>query len=150
MKNWEKYETELKKIGDFRFGIVEGTLLSCDDLDCAECNFGFREGDMYDCYYLKLLWLYNEVTPMLTQEEKTFVDTLKDGYIARDKNLTLSLFPTKPKTYLSIWVSVIKNDDDGLVVDRHCVPIDWEKFQFIKWLDEPWSVKDLKKLKVKE
>ena len=48
MKNWEMYESEIKKIGEIDFGYVDGMVLPCDDIpSCVGC--GFEPPDNYSC-----------------------------------------------------------------------------------------------------
>lgn len=56
MKNWEKYEKEIKKIGIGNIAITKkGKLSDCRDTHCKECI-----GDKNGCDYAFTEWLYQE------------------------------------------------------------------------------------------
>ena len=56
MKNWEKYEEELREIGVTDFSVVNGEVKSCALTNCGECLFNSTtcEDEITD-------WLYNDV-----------------------------------------------------------------------------------------
>lgn len=77
MKNFEKYEEEIKKIDyhDFAFNIKDKKILKCQLCDCNECLFN-------DSCYLsnKIEWLYEEYNPKAQLTIKEIEDLLKDKY----------------------------------------------------------------------
>lgn len=149
MKNWEMYESEIKKIGEIDFGYVDGMVLPCDDIpSCVGC--GFEPPDNYSCGHIRMLWLYDETAPTLTREEKIFVDMLKDGYIARDKSGLLLLFDGEPQRLNINWTNATIDSEGCFMHGRRCTKIAKEKFQFIQWENEPYKVEDLKKLRVQK
>lgn len=76
MKNWEVFEKEIKEIGAVDFAYVDGTVLPCEDVpSCNGCSF--EPPYDYSCAHIRMLWLYDEAEPMLTPEEKAFVDMLE-------------------------------------------------------------------------
>ena len=84
--------------------------------------------------------------PTLTTNEAGIANLLSGGYIAREESGKLYWYEYAP----------VKGESDGVwkVIDgsyspiyRVFIPI----FEFIRWEDEePWSVEDLRKLKVRE
>lgn len=142
MKNWEYWEKELRAIGNFDFAVVNGMVKSCSGTCCDDCKFG----NSCNCNDGRLTWLYSDKEPTLTQEEKTFVDMLKDGYIARDKSGLLLLFDGEPQRLNIVWTNATIDSEGCFMHGRRCTKIDKEKFQFIQWENEPYKVEDLKKI----
>lgn len=134
MKNWEYWEKELRVIGNFDFAVVDGVVKSCSGTCCDTCKFKYA----CNCNDGRLTWLYSDNEPTLTQKEKVFVDMLNYGYIARDENGYLYLYEAKP------------HKDYKEYTGSEYIKIDENYFKFIQWESEPWSIEDLKKLKVKE
>ena len=96
-------------------------------------------------YLKKLLdWLYPFCIeqPKITKNEKIFLESIQDGYIARNESDILyfyTLRPYKYDTYWSISNYLIKS-----------FKLNSSLFPFIQWEDdEPYSTKDLLKLKVR-
>lgn len=95
-------------------------------------------------------WLMSEYKPkpVLTEREKHFVECIKDGYIARDENFhRLYWYPTKPCKIKYGWTfELLKREK--IAIDTI---LSFDSFPFITWEDEePWSVEELRKLKVQE
>lgn len=90
MTNFEKYRTELKKLGcgidfmvDFRFNISE----------CGYCDACIFHGDGKDCDCEKLNWLYADPNdPKITQKEKVLLEILRSNYIKVAKSNNNLLF----------------------------------------------------------
>lgn len=84
MKNWEKYEKEIKA-NFMRFGINKyGEMVDCRDIRCFECEFGD------DCTEHQIDWLYSDYEepkpkPKLTKGEFIFLNSLEhpEGLIIR-------------------------------------------------------------------
>lgn len=141
MKNWEKYEEEIKELG-LNFAVLKHSnkVVDCaieSPPSCEECLF---YAGNYSCDKEKVNWLYSEYKEpvVLTDDERKLCELLEGGWIARDANGNLYYFRTKPQKGVHVWhvcgVEVI------LDVFPQC------KFDFIKWEDdEPWNVEELVK-----
>ena len=93
MKNWEKYEEELKSVGTTSFGITDydKKVLNCGDMHCSGCIFNKDNllGDPRLCGYDKMRWLfkdYEEPQPKLTKKEKAFVDAISNSALQIRRN----------------------------------------------------------------
>lgn len=135
MKNWEKYEEELKSVGTTSFGIThyDKKVLNCGDMHCSGCIFNKDNlwGDSRLCGYDKMRWLfkdYEEPQPKLTKKEKAFVDAISNSALQIRRN-------REGELYL----------DNGIA----SVSLNPDMFPFI---DCGWfrSISDLKKLEVEE
>lgn len=135
MKNWEKYEEELKSVGTTSFGIThyDKKVLNCDDMHCSGCIFNKDNlwGDSRLCGYDKMRWLfkdYEEPQPKLTKKEKAFVDAISNSALQIRRN-------REGELYLDIGIASVSLNPD--------------MFPFI---DCGWfrSISDLKKLEVEE
>ena len=57
MKNWEKYEKEIKAIGIFNLKITkDGRVVKCENESCSDCIFN----DGPDCIHEMSYWLYKD------------------------------------------------------------------------------------------
>lgn len=137
MRNWERYEDSVRNTSGC-FGVTEeGDIIGCASLRCGKCIFP-------NCFVDRLNWLYSEYEPLKpkpTAREKGFLDgTNCGGYIARDGNGALYMYSYYPEKKINgTW------DSDVFI------RLNAELFPFIRWEDEePWSLLDLKNLKVKE
>ena len=149
--NMEHYRGEILeslKLGILGFAMKkDGGILNCQDIDCEDCLFSSNEAD-YSCGKNRILWLMEEYKelPVLTADEKHFVEFAETGFIARDAGEELYYYFEKP----------FKNGDHWTPPPTHadCIDLDMferELFSFITWEDEePWSVKELRKLEVKD
>lgn len=133
MKNWEKYEEELKSVGTTSFGIThyDKKVLNCGDMHCSGCIFNKDNlwGDSRLCGYDKMRWLfkdYEEPQPKLTKKEKAFVDAISNSALQIRRN-------REGELYLDIGIASVSLNPD--------------MFPFI---DCGWfrSISDLKKLEV--
>lgn len=133
MRNWEKYEEELKSVGTTSFGIThyDKKVLNCDDMHCSGCIFNKDNlwGDSRLCGYDKMRWLfkdYEEPQPKLTKKEKAFVDAISNSALQIRRN-------REGELYLDIGIASVSLNPD--------------MFPFI---DCGWfrSISDLKKLEV--
>lgn len=90
MTNFEKYRTELKKLGcgvdfmvDFKSNISE----------CGYCEACIFHGDGKDCDCEKLDWLYKDPNdPKLTTKEKILLGIIRSNYIMIAKSNNNLLF----------------------------------------------------------
>lgn len=75
MKNFEKYEEEIKKY-KYNFKVYKNEVLECD-CDCNTCDF-YKETESC-CIYL-VEWLYEEYNPKAKLTIKEIEELLKDKY----------------------------------------------------------------------
>lgn len=141
MKNWEKYESEIRKFIDKGkgFGLFGKELGSCLNNSCMECKFNTVVG----CNYEVVAWLFEEVKPTLTKRERAFCEIFCFAgakWIARNENGFLNLFYIKPHKTKTSWDNYSINSIGA---------IDRTAFPFITWEDkEPWSIAELLELEV--
>ena len=151
MKNKEKFSKEIFDIacrGDsIAITVANNEIVPCGSIECDKCIFKVKEYE--ECSNKIKKWCESEYVdkPKLTSKEKKFLDLLlpKYNYIARDYNTgKLYLYKDKPFKYRTqSWISQPKDF-------AYELPFDVE-FDFIRWTDEePWSIKNLKKLEVKD
>lgn len=73
MKNWEKYEEEIKAIGIDDFAITEdGEVNECLSMNCSECEFQRLKRK---CNESRVIWLYKEYEEPEIDWSKVPVDT---------------------------------------------------------------------------
>lgn len=73
MKNWEKYEEEIKAIGIDDFAITEdGEVNECLSMNCSECEF---QRLRRKCNESRINWLYKEYEEPKVDWSKVPVDT---------------------------------------------------------------------------
>lgn len=145
MKNWEKYEKEIKEVGLDAFAMLKksGEIAECAAIGCSECRFCIP-GEK--CGVVVARWLYEdyeEPNPKLTIAEMIIVQAFYENnyYIARDKDGLLWIYDFKPVQYNSEWDS---EDDSTLRLDGKLFP-------FITWESgKAWSIEELRELEVKE
>lgn len=150
MTNMEYYREQIEAIlgkSDESIAMLEetGELVKCDGLPCNMCAFAtaFR-----GCKHNLIRWLMAEhkEEPTLTPDEAALLRLLKDGYIARDADGALCWFSSKPYKPQGCrgWEA-----DIGTYA---CLTVGFSRvLDFIRGGDEePWSVEDLRKLRVKK
>lgn len=156
MKNKEKFAREIFNIacrGDnIAVTITNNEIVPCESIECEKCIFEARGHE--ECSDKIKKWCESEYVDKpkltITSKEKKFLDLLlpKYNYIARDYNTgKLSLYKYKPFKYRTqSWISQPKDFAYELPYESFDV-----EFDFIRWTDEePWSIKDLNKLEVKD
>lgn len=129
MINLEKYGEVLPTLNP-RIAIVNNKPISCNYVECKDCE-RFELGICHDLHLVKWLVKEYEDEPKLTEEEKTFLDSL---------NL---LILDKKKLY-------IKRNENGLVLSDSFFEYFRFKsnmFKFIKE-NELWTIEKLLHLKV--
>lgn len=150
MKNFEYWEKEIDKIlqAGKRIAVINDKPVPCFSAEksCAAC--------FVDCGNSNKLvkWLYAEHVepPKIRKRTKMFFDLIETGWVARDKNGNLFLYP---------YIKPYKLDDEteeGWVLNEACnfmllTGLSFLTLDFIKWEDaEPWSVEDIRELEVEE
>lgn len=139
-------EAIMKDFEGFGVDIDNSKLIACKSGSCERCKFSYLNNKNKEdpCAKHKIKWLMSEYKPetVLTAREKGFVECMVDGWIARDQNGNLK------------W-SEILFDRDSLNGMWYLSKVSAEAylheeyFPFITWEDEePWSVEELRKLKV--
>lgn len=124
--------------------VIDGKPVECLGTRCDECML-YEVAEHCSTNFIK--WLMSEYKPetVLTAREKGFVEFVQDGWLAADIDGFLYWHELKPRKNMAWrdWCS------DGECTDLY--PISHGTFRFITWEDEePWSVEELRKLKVKE
>ena len=139
MKNWEKYEGEIKKIG-LTFAVLKssGEVVDCTFgfPSCEECLFGESN---YSCEKDRAKWSYSDYKEpvVLTEDERKLCELFGDGWIARDSNGVLYYYHANPTKGKTMWA-----DGFGYDIVNISSAFPQCKFEFIKWEDEePWEVK---------
>lgn len=140
MKNWKKYEKEIKEFG-LAFAVLKGSneVVGCsikNPFGCEECLF-YEDNS---CGKGKSKWLYSDYKEpvVLTDDEQKLCELLSEGWIARDENGDVYFYVFKPRKGVNMWLEGVGTNITGLF--PQC------KFEFIKWEDEePYSVKELVK-----
>ena len=121
-----------------------GELRVCGDIKCSRCAFN---GGHYANKILCWLMAEHKEPPTLTQKDFYLVQLLSDGWVARDMGKTLHWYRDKPIKLDTYWAATQAEPIDYGERLRFLEPI----LAFIRWEDEePWSVEDLRKLKVRE
>ena len=150
MTNMEYYRTKIDELINNKVNISvnweSGEPQPCESGSCESCKFC---GCIGTCSFQRTCWLMAEHKdePTLTQRDYHLVQFLPDGWVSRDKVGMLNWYANKPIQNDAFWVAV--NDismKHGLIIGfgNSILP-------FIHWEDtEPWSVEDLRKLKVRE
>ena len=149
--NMEHYRGEIEAILNKKEVIaiskLDGSIFACNEDECEQCICcNGRDEELIPCDVTLMRWLMSEYKPepVLTAREKHFVEFVLEGWLARDKYCGLYHYFDKPTKECATW------EVDG------CAVVYLDKFgdnlfPFITWEDEePWSVEDLRKLKVQE
>ena len=156
MKNREKFAKEIVDIacsGRSMAVTKDNEVVCCDNINCESCMFDMVEhiGRSQVCLDQLREWSESEYVekPTITSREKNFLDALLSDckYIARDSNNDLYIYYNKPRRN-SMNESWTTDDSNYFYVSRNMYG---NMFNLIKWEDEePWDIKDLKKLEVKD
>ena len=144
MTNFEKYKDEILEI-TARHNIAvskKGRPQNCEGMDCEDCI----RYDNGSCSYSNLFkWLYEEAVepaPTLTAKERAFCEIVRSGYIARDSDMTLWVFPSEPSERYGIW---------GSADDECAFNIIGGVFRFITYESgKSWSIEELLQLEVEK
>ena len=151
MKNKEKFAKEIFDIacrGDsIAITIANNEIVPCGNIECNKCIFKVKEYEECSNKIKKWCELEYIERPTLTSREKNFLDSLLPSckYIARDNSNELYIYNKKPTRMDCDWYL-----NDGILC-LISTRVFGNIFDFIKWEDEePLSIEDLKKLKVKD
>lgn len=124
---------------------LDGSIFACNEDECEQCICcNGRDEELIPCDVTLMRWLMSEYKPepVLTQREKHFVEFAQEGYVARDKDGAISFYESQRP---------VKVDVRWRPFNPEIYMPDCGDFPFITWEDEePWSVEDLRKLKVQE
>ena len=151
MKNWEKYEKQIKENGLAHIAVTKNGKMKMCNKECDDCIFNDNENT--HCSDSFLDWLYEEATPWLTKQERTILEAFGETaylplnlHIARD-NEGLFLYTIKPEKFLSAWMAPHSKDDN--IFNK--IALNKNLFKFITCYDEEtWSIEDLLKLEVED
>ena len=150
--NMEHFRSEIEEILnrlDYNLpAVVNGKPIACRGTSCDVCDL---DGKGVRCHIGFMQWLMSEYKeePVLTEREKHFVECVEDGWITRYKDDALVWWSAKP-TYRNNgeWHCECRG---GFELDVIKEFIFGKLFPFITWEDEePWSIEQLRKLKVKD
>ena len=136
-------EAIMKDFEGFGVDIDNSKLIVCKSGNCDRCKFSYLNNKNSEdpCGKHKIKWLMSEYKPepVLTQREKGFVECIRHGWIAADEVGSRMWYEDKPK----------KDKEPNVWLGKKIVTLNDDYFSFITWEDEePWSVADLRKLKV--
>ena len=123
-----------------------GKPVSCYYTACGDC--GLRTDDIGTCRGALKEWAESEYIekPVISKRDRAFLECIREEYkfVARDENGKLFVYKTQPRKMETRWVL---NCDGYLYLNRY-FNVD---FPMVKWSnEEPWLIKDLKKLEVVE
>lgn len=148
MKNKEKYAKVIVELACDGNGIAvdkrTGKVSLCDYVSCSNCLFD----DNKDCDKARREWAESEYIekPVITKRARVLLEYLNVNvfYMARDMNGDLYAYFRKPHKLIDCWESSECERGKGLRMLTTDLPM-------VKWSDEePWLIKDLKKLEVVE
>lgn len=152
MKNREKFAKEILDIackGECFIVDKNGNIDICGNIHCFECMF--KINGLCKRNELIYKWCESEYVekPKITSREEKFLSLLESKwkYLARGEDKNLYVFDSLPVKEDNSWC--IKDESDCCYISKKLFG---DMFGFIKWEDdrEPWLIKDLKKLEVKD
>lgn len=152
MTNFEFYKEEILNLINSGRVVAKanGKIVSCGATKCSDCDF---KGN---CERNRFTWLYAEYfeKPMLNKYERALCQALYTGWIARNLiSNEVWWYEEKPIKDDECWYTKKKVGSGYINFSFYSVmnANPKIKFDFIKWNDdEPWSVKELLKLEVRE
>ena len=141
--NMEHFRGDIEAVG-YCISLHNGEVRDCNEgsFNCLECGFQNMYED-FGCQRAIIRWLMSpyKPEPVLTAREKGFVERIGHGWIAADEKGFKMWYEKKP----------YKTKEPNVWIETKVIPINDDYFNFITWEDEePWSVEELRKLKVKE
>lgn len=150
--NMEHFRCEMENLlelddEDELFAVVNGRPVLCFEQErCIGCELKGKPGD---CAKSFIKWLMSEYKPepVLTAREKHFVECLEDGWLTKGEACNeFKWWEKKPRRERNKWVAYEATQVHSILSYAFGI-----KLPFITWEDEePWSVEDLRKLKVGE
>lgn len=100
MKNYEKYDKEIKEILDegFDIAVIKGKVKKCSESDCFDCAFDFGNSDD-SCKLGFYNWLFEEYIepPKLTKRQRAFCEAFPDMWLADSISSGAVLYSEKPE-----------------------------------------------------
>lgn len=153
--NMEHYRSEIEAVIEkgCGFGLFDGEIESCHE--CRSCGFSDSNNAFdgkHTCSSRRIGWLMSEYKPepMLTAREKHFVECIEDGWLTKSKANTITWWEKKPSRNGKHGWIVIDTGGCVMLQEIHLHTFG-DLFPFITWEDEePWSVEELRELKVEE
>ena len=141
-------EAIMKDFEGFGVDIDNSKLIACKSGSCERCKFSYLNNKNKEdpCAKHKIKWLMSEYKPepVLTAREKGFVECIDGGWLTRNKDNELVWHDEEPEKSVHGYYWISSAECNIAIVHE-------EYFPFITWEDEePWSVEDLRKLKVEE
>lgn len=143
--NMEHFRSEIEVLIsiegiEFAPAVIDGKPEACLEANCKKCLFG---DSVENCTIKFIKWLMSpyKPEPVLSQREKGFVECIRHGWIAADEVGSKMWYEDKPE----------KSKEPNVWLGKKIVTLNDDYFPFITWEDEePWSVEELRKLKVQE
>lgn len=139
MKNFEAYESEIKKLQTNIALMKNNELVPCTRASCGECKFNSSDSN---CLAKLFEWFYEEYKEpiKLSRLEFELLKCLKGEkleYLARDKcKVYVHAYGTKPQKGNLGWFTETR--------DCCCMSLFSNCFKFIKWEDEePYKIQDI-------
>lgn len=141
---WKDTLEKIIKLGTGQVAVVRDEPRICRHLDCAVCDL--NKGALSDCKLEFVKWLLKEhiEKPKLTKRERKLCELFEDGWIVFDDLRRFEYHKECPRKSGKTWHS----DGNCFFFTSFCEAIG-ATFDFID-NSNPWSVKDLLQLEVKE
>lgn len=108
MKNYEKYDKEIKEIlsQGADVALVKGKIKKCSESDCFSCAFDFEDNEP-SCKLGFYNWMFQKyIEPhKLTKQQHAFCEAFPDKWLVRTYYNQLYMFSKKPKRENEGWNS---------------------------------------------
>ena len=103
MKNYEKYDKEIKEILDkgFDIAVIKGKVKKCSESDCLDCAFDPRNSDD-SCKLGFYNWLFKEYIepPKLTKRQRAFCEVFPNKWLAKSiSSESVVLYSERPEIF---------------------------------------------------
>lgn len=141
--NIEYYGDFIKKLiteyPHFVLCVVDGKPSVCEeDQKCEECQY-YGKCEKCSIDFIKWLMAEHKEDPVLTAREKGFLECIGGGWISRDSDGALYWSDMEPRRDVKgYWFDCESN----------YTTLDADYFSFVTCDEKPWTVTDLRKLKV--
>lgn len=100
MKNYEKYDKEIKEIlsQGADVALVKGKIKKCSESDCFSCAFDFEDNEP-SCKLGFYNWLFEEYIepPKLTKRQHAFCEVFPNMWLAKSISSGAVLYNEKPE-----------------------------------------------------